>query len=80
MRSGEDRQAEDRRRAESTRDFNEALGDKNHGMVRWLLGIRPPGAADAMVNEVLCKFICHNICCVIMEQCELVAGHNRSGV
>jgi len=25
----------------------------------------------AMKNEVYCKFICHNICCVIMEQCVL---------
>lgn len=25
----------------------------------------------AMVNEVLCKVLCHNICCVIQEQCEL---------
>jgi len=25
----------------------------------------------AMVNEVLCKFIAHNLCCVIQEQCEL---------
>jgi transposase len=25
----------------------------------------------AMVNEVLCKFLCHNICVVIQEQCEL---------
>ena len=25
----------------------------------------------AMRNEVYCKFICHNICCVIMAQCEL---------
>jgi transposase len=25
----------------------------------------------AMVNEVLCKFICHNISCVIHSQCEL---------
>ena len=25
----------------------------------------------AMVNEALCKFICHNICCVIQAQCEL---------
>jgi transposase len=24
-----------------------------------------------MVNEVLCKFLCHNLCCVIMAQCEL---------
>jgi transposase len=25
----------------------------------------------AMVNEVLCKLVCHNICCVIQSQCEL---------
>ena len=25
----------------------------------------------AMVNEVLCKLLCHNICCVIHEQAEL---------
>ncbi len=25
----------------------------------------------AMVNEVLCKILCHNICCLIQEQCEL---------
>jgi transposase len=25
----------------------------------------------AMVNEVLCKFLCHNICCVIAAHCEL---------
>jgi transposase len=25
----------------------------------------------AMVNEVLCKFVCHNLCCLIQEQCEL---------
>lgn len=25
----------------------------------------------AMVNEVLCKFLCHNICCLIQEHCEL---------
>jgi len=25
----------------------------------------------AMVNEVLCKVLCHNICCVIQEQVEL---------
>jgi hypothetical protein len=24
-----------------------------------------------MKNEVLCKFLCHNICCLIMRQCEL---------
>jgi hypothetical protein len=27
--------------------------------------------AAAMVNEVLCKLLCHNICCLIQEQCEL---------
>jgi transposase len=26
---------------------------------------------DAMVNEVLCKILCHNICVLIQEQCEL---------
>lgn len=38
----------------------------------------PEGCAEvrskhetAMKNEVLCKFLCHNICCVIMEQCVL---------
>jgi transposase len=25
----------------------------------------------AMVNEVLCKLVCHNLCVVIQEQCEL---------
>jgi hypothetical protein len=25
----------------------------------------------AMKNEFYCKFLCHNICCVIMEQCVL---------
>jgi len=26
---------------------------------------------DAMVNEVLCKILCHNICCLIQAHCEL---------
>jgi transposase len=25
----------------------------------------------AMVNEVLCKFLCHNLCCLIQARCEL---------
>lgn len=25
----------------------------------------------AMVNEVLCKILCHNICCLIQESYEL---------
>jgi transposase len=25
----------------------------------------------AMVNEVLCKFVCHNLCCLIQEEAEL---------
>lgn len=33
-------------------------------------GVRAKNDA-AMRNEVFCKFICHNICCVIMEQCVL---------
>jgi transposase len=28
-------------------------------------------APAAMVNEVLCKFLCHNICVLIQSQCEL---------
>jgi transposase len=27
--------------------------------------------STAMKNEVLCKFLCHNICVVIQSQCEL---------
>jgi hypothetical protein len=26
---------------------------------------------STMVNGVLCKILCHNICCLIQEQCEL---------
>src|SRR5262249_3116836 len=25
----------------------------------------------AMQNEVFCKILCHNLCCLIMSQCEL---------
>lgn len=33
---------------------------------------RKYGKTDvAMVNEVLCKIICHNICCLIQETHEL---------
>jgi hypothetical protein len=33
---------------------------------------RSYGKTDvAMVNEVLCKIICHNICCLIQETHEL---------
>ena len=32
--------------------------------------VRSKGS-DAMVNEVLCKIICHNICCLIQESHEL---------
>ena len=28
----------------------------------------------AMKNEALCKFVCHNLCCVIMAQCESGIG------
>jgi len=28
----------------------------------------------ATKNEVLCKFLCHNTCCVIQSQCELGIG------
>jgi hypothetical protein len=30
-----------------------------------------PKTDVAMKNEVLCKFLCHNICCVIQSHCEL---------
>jgi hypothetical protein len=26
---------------------------------------------EVMRNEVYCKLICHNVCCVIQSQCEL---------
>jgi hypothetical protein len=25
----------------------------------------------AMKNKVLCKLLCHNVCCIIRSQCEL---------
>jgi hypothetical protein len=28
----------------------------------------------AMINEVLCKIVCHNICCLIQEAHELGIG------
>jgi len=30
----------------------------------------------AMVNEVLCKIVCHNICCLIQESHELGISAN----
>jgi hypothetical protein len=36
-----------------------------------------------MVNEVLCKIICHNICCLIQESYELgisIEGLGRASV
>lgn len=29
---------------------------------------------SAMVNEALCKVLCHNICCLIQSSCELGIG------
>ena len=30
-----------------------------------------PSTDAAMVNEVYCKLLAHNICCLIQSQCEL---------
>jgi hypothetical protein len=41
-------------------------------MIKAKFGDAVPSKTDiAMVNEVLCKIICHNICCVIQEAHEL---------
>jgi hypothetical protein len=41
-------------------------------MVKATFGAHVRGKTDvAMKSEVLCKFLCHNICCVIQSQCEL---------
>ncbi len=32
----------------------------------------------AMANEVLCELVCHNLCCVILSQCELVLRQTRT--
>ena len=40
--------------------------------IKWKFGDAVRSKCDfAMVNEVLCKILCHNICCLIQEQCEL---------
>jgi hypothetical protein len=35
------------------------------------LGLPVPLPPGAMTNEVLCKILCHNICCVIQAMYEL---------
>lgn len=35
--------------------------------------------ADAIVNEVPCQIICHNICCLIQESYELGIGLDGLG-
>ena len=42
-------------------------------IVDWLAGeLASTGKSDtAMVNEVLAKLVCNNLCCVILSQCEL---------
>lgn len=41
-------------------------------MVKRKFGDHVRSRSDAgMVNEVLCKLICHNLCCLIQEQEEL---------
>lgn len=42
------------------------------GMVKAKFGDAVRSRGDtAMVNEVLCKFLCHNICVILMSQLEL---------
>ncbi len=41
-------------------------------MVKAKFGDAVRSMTDApMVNEVLCKFLCHNLCVLNQEQCEL---------
>lgn len=41
-------------------------------MVKWKFGREVRSKTDAaMVNEVLCKRVAHNLCCLLQEQHEL---------
>jgi hypothetical protein len=41
-------------------------------MIKWKFGDSVRSKGDvAMINEVLCKILAHNLCCLIQEQCEL---------
>src|SRR4029077_17524269 len=46
--------------------------ESTFSMVKAKFGAAVRSKTDtAMKNEVLCKFLCHNICCVILSQVEL---------
>jgi len=46
--------------------------ESTFSMIKAKFGDHLRSKADvAMVNEVLCKIICHNICCLIQEAHEL---------
>jgi transposase len=47
-------------------------GESTFSMVKRKFGDYVRSKSDtAMVNETLCKFLCHNLCCLIQEQHEL---------
>jgi hypothetical protein len=46
--------------------------ESTFSMIKRLFGDAVRSRTDvAMVNEVLCKLLCHNLCCLIHAQCEL---------
>jgi transposase len=60
-------------REEFDKHYNQrSLAETAFSMVKAKFGDGVRSKADvAMMNEVLCKVICHNICCLIMSQVEL---------
>src|SRR4051794_23337487 len=63
--------------------------ESTFSMVKAKFGDSPRSKTDtAMINEVLCKIMCHNICCLIQSMYELgieakfwgEAGGNPTGV
>lgn len=61
------------RREEFLRHYHQrSLVESTFSMVKAKFGDSVRSKTDvAMKNEVLCKLLAHNICCVIMSQCEL---------
>jgi transposase len=46
--------------------------ESTFSMIKRLFGDSVRSTSDVgMVNEVLCKLVCHNLCCLIHAQCEL---------
>ena len=57
-------------RTHGERRFRRSLAEDKRGMKSMhpdTESVPPP----AMVNEVLAKIVCNNLCCVILSQCEL---------